>query len=465
MTARHRFADRAEVWIAARSALWLTLVGALLLAGCAGRSSGPGAGPVAVPQGGGFYKVGTPYQIDGRWYYPREDWNYDQIGMASWYGETFQGRPTANGEVFDMHALTAAHPTLPMPTRALVTNLENGRSVEVRINDRGPFKRDRIIDLSMRAAQELGFFLQGTARVRVQMLGRAPLGPMAEVAPDAVAPMIVPASGQIPRPVPPGGVPLAAVRAKALPPPEVLAQEAPAVNAQQARAALDRLGDPNPRLLDAPLTEPALPGLEPMASASMLGDPNASVPAIEAARRMPQPEIPELSEFSVEAILAAEFAGQEIRTPPPLPPEPEPVRPLVSPLAPSREPDPSPTPAPSSLPELDLEPGPAPAPPPVQTRAAAPPPAAATLPEPPRETRQVFIQLGAFLIERNAREVIAELTGRTDGLGELSIWPIESRGRTLHRVRLGPLSSEAQAREARDRLIALGYLDTTVVID
>ena len=124
---------------------------------------------------GGIYKIGTPYKIEDLWYYPQEDANYDNEGVASWYGPKFDGRRTANGEIFDMDLLTAAHPTLPMPVRARVTNLENGRSVVVRINDRGPFAKDREIDMSRRAAEVLGFKEQGTARVRVQYLGRAPL--------------------------------------------------------------------------------------------------------------------------------------------------------------------------------------------------------------------------------------------------------------------------------------------------
>ncbi|MEC7162980.1 MAG: septal ring lytic transglycosylase RlpA family protein [Pseudomonadota bacterium] len=124
---------------------------------------------------GGIYKIGTPYQIMGSWYYPRENTNYDEVGIASWYGTKFHGRRTANGEIFDMNLLTAAHPTLPMPVRARVTNLENGKSIIVRINDRGPFAKDREIDLSRKAAEVLGFRDKGTTRVRVQYLGRAPM--------------------------------------------------------------------------------------------------------------------------------------------------------------------------------------------------------------------------------------------------------------------------------------------------
>ena len=127
--------------------------------------------PTTAPAGTvGKYKVGNPYQIKGVWYHPSEDFAYDETGIASWYGTQFHGRSTANGEVFDMNGLSAAHRTLPMPSLVRVTNLENGRTLNLRVNDRGPFAHGRIIDLSRRAAQLLGFERQGTARVRVRIL-------------------------------------------------------------------------------------------------------------------------------------------------------------------------------------------------------------------------------------------------------------------------------------------------------
>lgn len=118
----------------------------------------------------GKYKVGSPYKVDGSWYYPEEDFGYNETGIASWYGPNFHGKNTANGEVFDQNELTAAHKTLPLPSLVRVTNLENGKSLVVRVNDRGPFKKSRIIDVSKRAAELLGFKGQGTAKVRVQVL-------------------------------------------------------------------------------------------------------------------------------------------------------------------------------------------------------------------------------------------------------------------------------------------------------
>ncbi len=135
-----------------------------LLPSCASRPSQTGA------EGGGYYKVGQPYQVNNKWFYPREDYSYDETGIASWYGDDFHNLKTANGEIYNKNELTAAHKTLPLPSLARVTNLDNGRSIVVRVNDRGPFSGARIIDVSQRSAQLLGFERQGTAKVRVQVL-------------------------------------------------------------------------------------------------------------------------------------------------------------------------------------------------------------------------------------------------------------------------------------------------------
>lgn len=139
------------------------------------RAGTPGAeatiSPDGVPIGpGGVYKVGASYKVAGRTYTPRADPDYDETGIASWYGREFNGLRTANGEIFDMNALTAAHKTLPLPSYVRVTNLENGRTLVLRVNDRGPFARGRIIDVSRRSAQLLGFRGKGTARVRVRVV-------------------------------------------------------------------------------------------------------------------------------------------------------------------------------------------------------------------------------------------------------------------------------------------------------
>ena len=128
-----------------------------------------------VPKGGGVYRVGKPYMVAGREYVPQEDVNYSAVGLASWYGDDFHGRYTANGEIFDMNSISAAHPTLPLPSYVRVTNLANHRSIVVRVNDRGPYVGNRVIDVSVRTAKLLGFYGNGLAKVKVEYVGRAPL--------------------------------------------------------------------------------------------------------------------------------------------------------------------------------------------------------------------------------------------------------------------------------------------------
>jgi rare lipoprotein A len=141
-----------------------------VLAACAGGPGGGGRSGGSMASGAGVYKVGNAYSVQGQRYYPKEDYGYEETGIASWYGPGFSGGRTANGEVFDPTELTAAHRTLPMPSLVRVTNLDNGRSVVVRVNDRGPFAAGRIIDLSQRSAQLLGFEKNGTAKVKVAIL-------------------------------------------------------------------------------------------------------------------------------------------------------------------------------------------------------------------------------------------------------------------------------------------------------
>ncbi|MDB5686430.1 MAG: septal ring lytic transglycosylase RlpA family lipoprotein [Rhizorhabdus sp.] len=148
---------------------------ALFLAGCSGgdrprpqRPSKPHPTRPSGPVSDTPMKVGKPYQVAGIWYYPMDDQDYDEVGLASWYGAQFHGGRTANGEVFDMDRVGAAHKTLPLPSYVEVTALDTGRVVLVRINDRGPFVANRIIDLSRRTAQFLGIERAGVSRVRVR---------------------------------------------------------------------------------------------------------------------------------------------------------------------------------------------------------------------------------------------------------------------------------------------------------
>lgn len=164
----------------------------LLMAACST------AAPPPPPYKGDYSRsIGRPYQINGVWYQPRYEPNYDKVGVASWYGSRFHGRQTASGEIYNMYAMTAAHTTLPLGTRVHVTNLENGRSLELLINDRGPFVGGRIIDVSKKAAEQLGFRRAGIARVRVQIAQNIPAP--AQPQPAAVA---IPQAARAPSPSP-----------------------------------------------------------------------------------------------------------------------------------------------------------------------------------------------------------------------------------------------------------------------
>ncbi len=172
-----------------------------------------------IRRGGGYQKLGKPYRIAGKLYVPQRDPDYDQVGIASWYGRQFHGRLTANGERFDMDAIMAAHPTMPLPSYARVTNIANGRSIIVRVNDRGPFAHERLIDLSRKTASVLDFKHNGTAKVRVQFVGDAPLSGKDEG--YLVASYQGPGSGPRPRTDEPGAV-VAAFAARPAPRPGIV---------------------------------------------------------------------------------------------------------------------------------------------------------------------------------------------------------------------------------------------------
>ncbi|HEY0833781.1 MAG TPA: septal ring lytic transglycosylase RlpA family protein, partial [Azospirillum sp.] len=177
----------------------VVLVAALSLAACAG-------GPPTAGSSKGYYKVGKPYQIKGVWYYPAEDYSYDETGIGSWYGPGFHAKMTANGETYDEMEMTAAHRTLPMPSLVRVTNLDNGRSIVVRINDRGPYANNRIIDMSRRGAQLLGYETNGTAKVRVQILADESRQIAAAARAGTPAPVLAELDGPAPKAAPRGRI-------------------------------------------------------------------------------------------------------------------------------------------------------------------------------------------------------------------------------------------------------------------
>lgn len=181
------------------------LIGAFVLSGCTEARLLTHVAKTTSGKPEPIYKVGQPYKIGNVWYHPREQPEYDKTGIASWYGKKFHGLVTANGESYDMNTMTAAHPTLPMPSLVRVTNLENGRSTILRVNDRGPFKNNRIIDVSRQAANMLGFRERGLAKVRVQYLGRAALHARGPVPAPGQSLQIASAGSTypVPQPLPP----------------------------------------------------------------------------------------------------------------------------------------------------------------------------------------------------------------------------------------------------------------------
>lgn len=306
--------------IVSRQRFACLFIALVFLAGCAsaprsyrGFNSGSSSAPQArqinsadtrslIARSSDHQKVGRPYTISGRTYVPRRDDNYDETGLASWYGPNFHGRPTANGEVFDQNLMTAAHPTLPIPSIAEVTNLENGRQVIVRINDRGPFVDDRMIDLSRGAATQLDFIGRGLARVRVRYLGPAHARASA---PQSGYMMAGQGTSRPPRPEPaPAVLPVPApVPAAVVPPPQPIAMSAPLPAAETPPAT-----DLQVTVTDdlAPLS--ALPpGSEPVAGMEMTPLADAA-PAYEPAREM-LPQSPTLAPVDRVTIQIGAFSS------------------------------------------------------------------------------------------------------------------------------------------------------------
>jgi rare lipoprotein A len=267
----------------------------LLLAGCASHPEVRSYSGYDGGHGAGTYRVGNPYEIKGVWYYPAVDYNYDSTGTASWYGEQFEGRLTANGEIFDLNQLTAAHTTLPMPSIVQVTNLENGRALQLRVNDRGPFVGGRLIDVSRRAAQLLGFEMRGTTLVRVKVLKEESIAAAEEAMHGRGQIMVAEAypSPPIPPPVESAtAAPPPAIRRVAAPPPVMAPIEPPpSLPPQMAMAPSEpppaSPGPPPPRMvlpspsrfaLIAPAEAAELPLVRAPARASKTSPAPISVP-------------------------------------------------------------------------------------------------------------------------------------------------------------------------------------------
>ena len=232
-------------------------------------------GPASKPH----YKIGAPYRIDGRWYVPKVDERYDEIGIASWYGDAFHNKLTANGEIFDKRRISAAHRTLPLPTLAEVENLENGRKIVVRVNDRGPFVGDRVIDLSHAAADELGFTAKGLARVRVRYVGETDVTALAALPGD-----------------------------KATKPTKFAARREAAAPATASAADSDPMAKLIADAIGVPTLKPAAPSIEPPALAAIPAAPAATeeywveivqVEDLDALEKM-QLDLPDLGPVSIQ---------------------------------------------------------------------------------------------------------------------------------------------------------------------
>jgi rare lipoprotein A len=359
----------------------------------------------------GDYKVGKPYQVAGVWYYPKVDYRYAETGIASWYGPGFDGKKTANGETYDQMDLTAAHRTLPMPSMVRVTNLENGRAIAVRINDRGPFKSGRIIDLSLRASQLLGFVDKGTAKVRVEIMP-AESRQLAAVARRREAA---------------ANAPLAAPVVEVT---EVPLDELAAVQASNT-------GQTEPAPVGA--LESAVPALTSpfgSAAAAIVGpgttlEPAAARPGLpsdlEPASWMIEREDGGVDRLPQVAALPAEENG------------------VADPAVPAASIDDPGTISTARNTARAIE---------------TPWPDGTVSVEPVRDTN-IFVQAGSFLHMTNA----SRLSARLGVLGPSEVSPAQVGRRMFYRVRLGPVDSVDEADRLLNVLLSNGISDARVVVD
>jgi rare lipoprotein A len=402
---------------------WITgaLAAAALTAALAACSSTPKSTARNPDDGRGSYRIGKPYAIDGVTYYPAEDMNYSETGIASWYGPGFHGKSTANGEAYDQEQLSAAHNTLPLPTIVRVTNLDNGKSVVARVNDRGPFVPGRIIDMSKGGARELGLDLTGVARVKVEVMRRESelvkqIAMNGGTRADQLAALNNPSA---PPPVldsspvgGPGGGVMVAGAAPASPPPVVSASQ-----------PIWSPGDPPPPkganygpTVVASDTPPV-----PSSSAQVTSAPIA--PPVAASPSAPLP------------VVAAAAPPPAAWSPPQSPPQSVQLAPPPSTLgnqAAAFHSPPLPPAAPSSV---------------------AP---AATY-----GSGQIYVQAGAFSQFDNAEKVRVQLSQ----YGRAVVSPVQASGRELYRVRLGPMATAQAADAVRAQVLQAGYRDARLVSD
>lgn len=346
----------------------------------------------AVPRGGGVHRIGRSYTVRGRTYHPRHDPSHDEVGIASWYGDDFHGRRTANGEIYNMYALSAAHRTLPMPSYVRVQNVANGRSVVVRVNDRGPFHGNRVIDVSKRVAQVLDLKNSGLGRVRVTYVGRADLSGN-----DDWLVTTVQDNG---RPVPPTQV------AAMAPVPAWAATPASGPTPTQL-ALQDRLAPAGPTPI--PVERPRE---QPVQVASL-------APALVPVSRMPAPQ-PPAAPIQTPAPALPPVVTQALAAPAPVPAAP-----------PAPVPQPITIAAAAGAP-MALAPMPLPRPAGVDAR-----PASAATPT----GAPIFVQVGSFRDPEQALRYRDALSRH----GTAVVEPVNVSGITFHQLRVGPFREQARA--------------------
>jgi len=360
------------------------------------------------------YKVGTPYEVAGKWYYPAEDYGYREEGIASWYGPGFNGKRTANGEVYDMNAMTAAHKTLPMPSVVQVINLENNRSIKVRINDRGPFVDGRIIDLSRRAAQLLDVERQGTARVLVELILDESL---------ILKNMAMDQSGQKFKTPKINAAPREPVTAQSLDPPSLPSASRPNIETKKI-VANTQTSQPTFRQPSAPSAPPAVTSVAPpspspsMASGSGSGFnlPSVSVstpdvgPIIESAVRSQTgltQTVKDLLPSPKDIVNRALENGEEVQ--------------------------------PEDIVEADR----------------------LSRPENIELPQGVFIQAGSFADINNARRLEAQLSE----LGNVFVSMVDVGGQVFHRVRVGPIPDKTVADQLLQYMQTEGYGEARILTE
>lgn len=456
-------------------AISMALLATTAVTGCAGKKVQQAGKPSPYVEGNysGHLKIGNPYEIEGRRYVPAHNPAYTEEGVASWYGPGFHGRSTANGERFDQHGMTAAHRTLPMPSMVRVTNLENGKSAVLKVNDRGPFKKDRIIDLSKGAAQYLGVMSRGTARVRVEFLPQEtrelitqlvannkfkptpdtmallalndiPEGAVASDADSGSFRLVASANAMEPPVAPTPGVvreaSLAPVLSRDLAPPPGMG--APAVQKSVEKTAYTASSNVQSIPVQAP--EPA----QLTASAPA----QSKVQEIQIARiERAAPESVAPRSYEQGGVVPSVMPSQPRRmaAPPSAPVPPAASAPSVAPA-----PEAPAAPQPRELQPVPSNPGDAPLYAPENDADSIAPQAKYQI-----SKDGVFIQAGSFSKEQNAQD----LSQRLKRVGQASVKPIEIAGQTWYRVQVGPLADMQMARNALQNLHGMGLHDAHVL--